>query len=156
METLLSVDVGVRTGMAVFGRDGRLLRHLSRNFGSAARLRRAIPVMLAEVQGLSVLVLEGGGPLADAWAKEAERRGVRVLRTVAERWRERLLVPRLRRSGSDAKRNAEALARRVIAWSGAARTKTRRRGGRSSSRTTTSGTGPARPRSPTPAGSAPT
>lgn len=37
----------------------------------------------------------------------------------AERWRADLILPRDRRSGADAKAAADALARAVIAWSGA-------------------------------------
>jgi hypothetical protein len=67
------------------------------------------------------LVLEGGGPLADIWDHQAEPRGIDVLRIGAERWRERLLYDRERRSGAEAKQHASELARRIIDWSGAAR-----------------------------------
>ncbi len=43
MQTLLAVDLGVRTGLALYGGDGRLLRYRSQNFGSAARLRQSPP-----------------------------------------------------------------------------------------------------------------
>jgi hypothetical protein len=123
METLLAVDVGVKTGLALYGRDGRLLRHLSRNLGRAARLRKAIPSLLSGMEEVVVLVLEGGGPLADAWDREGRRRGIEVLRTVAEEWREALLVPRRRRDGRAAKACAREHARKVIAWSGATQPK---------------------------------
>lgn len=118
---LLAIDVGVRCGFALFGADGRLVSYRSRNFGSGARLRKAVPGMLGEIGNLTHLVLEGGGPLADVWAREAARRDAAVIQTCAEEWRELLLPPKLRRTGADAKRNADALARRVIEWSGAPR-----------------------------------
>ncbi len=65
--------------------------------------------------------MEGGGPLGDAWAREAARRGVAMLRISAEDWRRDLLYPREQRSGPQAKTTADALARRVIEWSGAPR-----------------------------------
>jgi hypothetical protein len=74
MQTLLAVDLGVRTGLALYGGDGRLLRYRSQNFGSAARLRRALPALLEAEPDLAWLVIEGGGPLADAWEREAARR----------------------------------------------------------------------------------
>ncbi|HET7460891.1 MAG TPA: hypothetical protein VFJ82_06575 [Longimicrobium sp.] len=121
MQTLLAVDLGVRTGLAVYGGDGRLLRYRSQNFGSAARLRRALPALLEAERGLAWVVIEGGGPLGDAWAREAERRGVSMLRIAAEEWRRVLLYPREQRTGVQAKLTADGLARRIIDWSGAPR-----------------------------------
>jgi hypothetical protein len=120
MRTLLAVDLGLRTGLALYGEDGRLLWYRSQNFGSAPRLRRAVPALLGEA-GLAWLVLEGGGPLADIWEREAARRGIPVLRIGAGTWRARLLLPREQRTGRQAKGNADGLARRVIEWSGAPR-----------------------------------
>lgn len=121
MQTLLAVDLGVRTGLAVYGGDGRLLRYRSQNFGSAARLRRALPALLEAERDLAWVVIEGGGPLGDAWAREAERRRVSLLRISAEDWRRVLLYPREQRSGVQAKLIADGLARRIIDWSGAPR-----------------------------------
>jgi len=71
--------------------------------------------------GLEWVAIEGAGPLADAWAAEADRRAVDVLQTTAEVWRPKLLLPREQRSGPKAKQTADGLARRVIEWSGAPR-----------------------------------
>ena len=119
--SLLAVDLGLRTGLALYGADGRLRWYRSQNFGSNARLRRGAYGVLGGVGGLEHLVLEGGGTLAELWAKEGQRRGVRVRVVDAETWRARLLYPRERRNGADAKAAADGLARRVIEWSGAAR-----------------------------------
>jgi hypothetical protein len=121
MQTLLAVDLGVRTGLALFGDDGRLLRYRSQNFGSAARLKRALPALLDGERGLAWLVIEGGGPLADAWEREAARRRIAVRRIGAEEWRRALLYPREQRSGTQAKSTADGLARRIVDWSGAPR-----------------------------------
>jgi len=121
MQTLLAVDLGVRTGLAVYGGDGRLLRYRSQNFGSAARLRRALPALLESERDLAYVVIEGGGPLGDAWTREAERRRLAVLQIAAEDWRRVLLYPREQRSGVQAKTTADGLARRIIEWSGAPR-----------------------------------
>jgi hypothetical protein len=120
MRALLAVDVGVRTGLAFFGDDACLRWYRSHNLGSVARLRRAVPALLAEY-GVSDVVAEGGGPVADVWKRECERSGVHYLRVSAEQWRADLLLPREQRNGVDAKRTAGVLARRVIEWSGAPR-----------------------------------
>jgi hypothetical protein len=119
--SLLAIDLGVRTGFACFGDDGRLRWYRSQNFGDAARLRRAIPRLLGDPDDLTRIVIEGGGPLVAAWASEAERRSLLVRQVSAETWRALFLLPREQRSGAQAKLVAGRLARRVIEWSGAAR-----------------------------------
>jgi hypothetical protein len=121
LPSLLAVDVGVRTGLAVYRDDGRLIWYRSRNFGAASRLKRAIPALLHEAFDPSYVVLEGGGPLTDHWATAAERSGSHVRRVSAEEWRAVFLLPRDQRSGEQAKRVADGLARRVVEWSDAAR-----------------------------------
>ncbi len=118
---LLAVDAGLRAGLAVYGPDGRLERYRSTNFGTPRRLRAGVYGVLQGVEGLARLVVEGGGSVADPWLRQAERRGVPALQVHAGVWREALLHPRDRRTGADAKEQADALARRVIAWSHAPR-----------------------------------
>lgn len=119
MGSLLAVDLGIRTGLALYGGEGKLVWYRSRNYGSTDRLRRAINGILKEIPDLEALVIEGGGTLAVPWEREAERRGILVLKTSAEEWRRRLLLPREQRSGIQAKHSADGAARRVIRWSGA-------------------------------------
>ena len=121
MTALIAVDVGVRTGLACYGDDGHLRWYRSQNYGNLARLRRALPRVLEETPDLARVVLEGGGPVAEAWTLEAERRGIAVQQVSAERWRALFLLPREQRSGVQAKEVAGRLARRVIEWSGARR-----------------------------------
>lgn len=121
MPSLLAVDVGVRTGLAVYRDDGRLIWYRSRNFGAASRLKRAIPALLHEAFDPTHVVLEGGGPLADHWTSAAERHGSRVRHVSAEEWRSLFLLARDQRSGEQAKRMADSIARRVVEWSDAAR-----------------------------------
>ncbi|MBX3014658.1 MAG: hypothetical protein KF832_24270 [Caldilineaceae bacterium] len=121
MTTLLAVDLGLRSGLALYGDDGRLRWYRSQNFGAAPRLRRAAHSILHDLPDLAWLVVEGGGTLADSWHKEAAARQVAVLQTSAEVWRQALLYPRQQRSGTAAKHHAEELARRVIDWSAAPR-----------------------------------
>ncbi len=111
----------MRTGLASYGDDGRLRWYRSQNFGTAERLRRAIPALLDAEPGLEWLVVEGGGALARPWVTEAAAHGVGLLTVSAEAWRQALLYPREQRSGETAKRTAIELARRAIEWSEAKR-----------------------------------
>lgn len=118
---LLAVDLGLRTGFALYGQDGRLRWYRSQHFGSKSHLRRAAHSMLQDLPDLTWLIVEGGGVLIDAWQKEADRRDIEMRQISAEAWRAALLYPREQRSGSRAKQSADDLARRVIDWSNAPR-----------------------------------
>lgn len=117
---LLAVDAGLRAGLAVYRDDGRLETYRSTNFGTTARLKRGVYSVLRDAGGLAEVVVEGGGTHAEPWLREVARRGLAGVRVDAGIWRERLLLPRDRRSGVDAKEQADTIARRVIRWSGAA------------------------------------
>jgi hypothetical protein len=119
--TLLAVDVGLRGGLAVFGADGRLRSYRSCHVPTRAALRKASWTVLGETEGVKHVVLEGGGPLADIWERNAERRGAAVLRVAAHEWRRELMLTRSRRSGRQAKDVACRAARQIIEWSGAPR-----------------------------------
>ncbi len=125
-ERLLAVDAGVRTGLALFGRDGRLLWCRSKNFGSLPCLKRGAATILRDIQGLSRLVVEGFGTQAEPWRREAGRLGLACRLVSAETWRRELLPARQQTSGSQAKRHAEILARRVIERSGLSQPKSLR------------------------------
>jgi hypothetical protein len=117
--TLLAVDLGLRTGLALYGRDGQLRWYRSHNFGNNSRLRRGVYTILSELPTLHHLVMEGSGPYADIWRTAAERRDIQVTQLSAEVWRPQLLLNREQRTGSAAKQHADRLARRVITWSAA-------------------------------------
>ncbi len=112
--SLLAVDLGLKTGLAMFARDGQLQWYRSRNFGSRARLRKAAGSILNEAGDVEVLVLEGGGDIAVPWIGEARRRGLQVLQLQAGEWRRQFLLGRHQRSGKEAKKHADKLARRII------------------------------------------
>lgn len=121
MNSLLAVDLGLKTGLALYGEDGKLIWYRSHNFGTTDRLRRGAHGILKGVPDLAAMVIEGGGNLAVVWEKEAEQRGIPVRRVGAELWRQAFLLPREQRSGVDAKRHAGEMARKIIDWSGAPR-----------------------------------
>ena len=120
---LLAVDLGLKTGFALYGRDGRLISYRSQNLGTRARLRKAAGSVLSEHRDAERLVLEGGGDIAEIWKRAAERAGRRARVIDAHVWRRQLLLPREQRRGFQAKEAADGLARAVIEWSGAKRPK---------------------------------
>jgi hypothetical protein len=120
MPALLAVDVGLRFGLAWFDPAGRLCRYRSQHAPNRTVLRRAARAVLAEEE-VGVLVLEGGGPIADIWRSLAEGRGIEVLQISAEDWRAELLLKREQRTGREAKHTADGLARQIIEESGAKR-----------------------------------
>lgn len=117
--SLLAIDLGLKTGLACFDKDGRLCWYRSQNFGSRTRLRKAASSILKDATTIEVLAIEGGGDIAVPWIHEAERRGLQILQVQAHAWRKHLLLERHQRNGPDAKKYADKLARRVIEWSGA-------------------------------------
>lgn len=120
MPALLAIDLGLRSGLALYGADGRLRWYRSTNFGNRARLRRAVFPLLRAIPELQWLVAEGDRSLAAIWERAAQPLGARLQLVPAETWRNRLLLPREQRDGRSAKSHAGELARRVIEWSGAA------------------------------------
>lgn len=118
MSSLLAVDIGLNTGLALYSQDGRLRWYRSKNYGSAARLKRGVHTLVNSVSDLQFIVLEGGGSLATIWERAAERRNIPVLQITAEQWRRIFLYPREQLTGIQAKQYADKLARKVISWSG--------------------------------------
>ena len=73
--------------------------------------------MLGSIEGLTWLILEGGGSIADIWENQAARRNISVRRITSETWRQEILYPREQHSGREAKQRAIQVARKVIEWS---------------------------------------
>jgi len=115
---LLAVDVGLRTAMAGFDQNGRVVFLQSRHFRSSTVLRKAVPGLLAEFSQLEHVVLEGGGELAKVWQKNLDRAGFAHSLVHADRWRKDMFYPREQRNGPIAKQAALDLFTSVISWSG--------------------------------------
>lgn len=120
MRSLLAVDLGLKTGLALYGEDGKLIWFRSHNFGTTERLRRGVHGILISIPELAAIIIEGGGNLATVWEREAERRHILLRRVDAAVWREILLLQREQRTGVEAKDSAGKMARKVIEWSGVA------------------------------------
>jgi len=119
-QTLLAIDSGLKTGLALYNTIGELIWYRSQNFGNRTRLKKAAWRLLNEIEGLSQLVVEGSGRFAEVWVKAAGKRGLPVIQVQAETWRRSLLLARQQQSGKQAKRVADELAREIIEKSAAA------------------------------------
>ena len=95
---LLAIDLGLRCGLALYGRDGRLVRFSSRRFASITTLKRAAWSVLAELPPLEVVVVEGDRALGEVWLKAVEKRGAEGRFVRPEQWRGALLYAREQRS----------------------------------------------------------
>lgn len=116
---LLAVDVGLHIGLALFSENRRLLWYRSHHVSSPAKLKKIIGKLLREDPRPNYLFLEGGGPLAELWLREAEKLAIATVQIHAQQWRERLFYARQHRSGTQAKKEADGVARQVIAKFGA-------------------------------------
>ncbi len=123
--SLLAVDLGLKTGFALYGRDGRLVWARSGNFGPRRRFKRAVHSVVAPLEDLEWVIAEGDRELGEVWAKAGARHGAESKIVGAGAWRESVYLKRQIRNRPP-KRFAEGLARKVIAWSGAPKPKTLR------------------------------
>lgn len=114
MAALLAVDAGVRTGLALFTRQGQLVWCRSHNFGTVSRLRKAAARILFELPNLEFLIVEGGGQTAAIWEHAAGKRGLPFWGVQAQEWREDFLLPREQVSGVKAKAAACRLVGTVL------------------------------------------
>ena len=114
MSALLAVDAGVRAGLALLDREGRLLWCRSHNLGTTARLKKAAARVLFELPLLQYLIIEGGGQTAGIWVQAAAKRSLPCMIIQAQDWRADFLLPRQRLSGQKAKAAACALVATIL------------------------------------------
>ncbi|MBX3372795.1 MAG: hypothetical protein KF817_03095 [Phycisphaeraceae bacterium] len=113
---LLAIDLGLRSGFAVYSSDGRLRRYGSKHYGSRTTLRRGAQAMV-RILAPSHAVLEGGGEIAQVWLGVLTRAGVDATVISAHEWRADLLP---RSEGEpDPKKPALAEAVRIVGADGA-------------------------------------
>lgn len=111
---LLAVDVGLHTGLALFDEQPRLLWYRSHHLPNPLKLKKMIAKLLRAPPRTTHIYLEGGGPLAELWQREAEKLAIGLRQIQAESWRNRLFYARQHVTGSQAKKEADGLARLVI------------------------------------------
>lgn len=115
--TLLAVDLGLRSGLAQYRADGRLVMYRSTHFGTLPRLKKGVPGIFRSLAPIGHVVVEGDRFLGEVWQKSARNVGATFRHVRPEEWRMELLLPRKQRSGKAAKNEADVLARKVIEWS---------------------------------------
>lgn len=114
METLLAIDLGVKTGWASYSQSGKLLDYGSHNYGNASRLKKAVYPLLTNFDGLHYLVIEGGGKLTKYWVKVARQLDIEVTQTHAHAWRKDLFRQKNMTNTKHMKQHAEEKAREII------------------------------------------
>lgn len=109
MASLVAVNLGLRSGLALFLPVDRLAGYRSRDFGARAALHRDAHGLLDVTPDVTPFVLEGAGPIAAIGGREPEHRKLASRRTSAKDWRERFFDPRDHRisPGYRVQRNSE-------------------------------------------------
>ena len=74
--TLLAVDLGLRSGLAHFAADGRLLMYRSTHFGSVKSLKKGVPGIFKSLGHVEHVVVEGDRNLGEVWKKWAHYRAL--------------------------------------------------------------------------------
>ena len=123
MKRLLAIDLGVKTGLALYNDQCHLEWYRSQNYGNKNRLQRAVYGILKDIDNLAFIVVEGGGHLFSIWKKEADRLGIESIQLQAFHWRKEILFDREQRSGISAKQHAQIHAIRVIEQLGTSKPK---------------------------------
>jgi hypothetical protein len=114
MDHLLAIDLGVKTGLALYNSEGAILWYRSRNYGNKQRLKTDVQNILNDIPSLKFVFLEGGGDIARIWLKECRKRKIPFRQIYAEDWRRDLFDPKDIRTGEQAKQRAIQLAKKII------------------------------------------
>jgi len=118
---LLAVDLGLKTGFALFNDEGHLLRYENHDFETMSDLRDASkelmvewPKQVGDQCTLSHVAIEGADvKLRQLWKDMTIDKA--ILSVKPEEWRRDLLLEKEKDSGSTAKEAARLVARQVIA-----------------------------------------
>lgn len=111
---LLAVDAGLHTGLALYNRANQLLWYRSHHLADQQKLKRLVATLLRSTPQPTHIYLEGGGPLAELWQREALKLERIFVQLHAGQWREQLFYARQHPSGRVAKQQALVMASGVI------------------------------------------
>lgn len=114
MSTLLGVDLGLRTGLALYSDEGKLLFTRCRQLKSNRALKSAVHAWLKECDDLAFVFVEGDKRLGDIWQKEANKLRADTFRVAPETWRPHFFYPREMSDKHRAKEHAERYAALAI------------------------------------------
>jgi hypothetical protein len=124
---LLAVDMGLRSGFALYNSSGYLTDFTDHRFQSLPTLKESILEVLdclSVRHHLTNFVLEGDAVYGEIWKTSIEEfsckknEEVDVLFVSPSEWRERLLTLKERKSGQDAKTAARQICRQIMWRSG--------------------------------------
>jgi hypothetical protein len=124
---LLSVDLGLRSGFALYNSTGHLISFAHHRFDTLENLKASVLVelsTLSKLYNLNHFVLEGDAVYGSIWtsainqfAADNEKNAVIIFIAPAE-WRDRLLTRKERKSGKDAKCASRLISRQIMWRSG--------------------------------------
>lgn len=124
---LLSVDLGLRSGLAFYDSKGILLSFSYLRFESILTLEDSVCKLLAEssiLHDITHFVLEGDAVYGAIWSTAIQnysierKKAVEVMYVSPAEWRERMLLKKERKSGKDAKYAAREISRQIMWKSG--------------------------------------
>lgn len=111
---LVSVDLGLRCGLAFFDEQGQLIRARGTHFPTRSALKEALfGIYRREFPEVTHLICEGDQTLAKYW-RALIRREIQFACVSAESWRPHFLTPHECQRGSLAKTRAKVLAAHLI------------------------------------------
>lgn len=115
LAAILAIDLGLRTGLAVWDDRGRLRTWNLIRFRSPRALRDGIRTLVRDLDEDVVLaVAEGDTDLARIWSRALSARDIPVRTVSAHTWRRDVFADRPDLDGKEAKQAAITLARRLI------------------------------------------
>lgn len=120
IKTILSVDLGIKTGLALFSENANLLWFWSHNFGNRTRLKKGVNNILFKISKkwkLVLIVIEGSRDIGKIWKKKGIKLDVPVIDVSPERWRQDILGSR-NLPTKNSKKLAALYARNIIIESG--------------------------------------
>lgn len=123
--TLMSVDLGLRSGFAFYNSTGHLIRFSPHRFISVETLQDSIQEVLKEASlqfDLTHFVLEGDLTLSNSWKSAIrvfnEDESVEIINVSPSEWRGKMLIEKERKSGKDAKAASRQISRQIMWRSG--------------------------------------
>jgi hypothetical protein len=124
---LLSVDLGLRSGFAIYNSTGSLLSFEYHRFDSLSKLEASVLTQLeiaSEVHDITHFALEGDNVYRSIWTSAinqyaaVRKKEAEIINVKPSEWRARILTNSERKSGKDAKCAARQICRQIMYRSG--------------------------------------
>jgi hypothetical protein len=112
LNDLLAVDLGLRTGFAVYNTSGHLTSYFNRHFVSLEELEDSIPDIL-DTKKISCVVVEGDSVVRGIW-ESAVLPDLPMEAISPKEWRRKILTKSEQQNGPSAKAAARLIARQIM------------------------------------------